>query len=46
MTYFLPILRGIYIKGVGLGAMWGQVLIACSLLAVILFAASRLSPRQ
>ena len=42
MTYFLPILRGIYIKGVGLGAIWGQVLIACSLLAVILFAASRL----
>ncbi|MEZ4869217.1 MAG: ABC transporter permease [Caldilineaceae bacterium] len=42
MTYFLPILRGIYIKGVGITAIWGQVVAACALLVVILFAASRL----
>jgi ABC-2 type transport system permease protein len=42
MTYFLPIVRGIYTKGVGISALWGQVGAACLLLVVILFLATRL----
>ncbi|MCB9149174.1 MAG: ABC transporter permease [Caldilineaceae bacterium] len=42
MTYFLPILRGIYTKGVGLSALAGQVVASLGLLIVILFAAARL----
>ncbi len=42
MTYFLPIVRGIFSKGVGLEAMSGEVISSVVLLAVILFAASRL----
>jgi len=42
MTYFLPITRGIMIKGIGLSAIWGQVVGASVLVIVIVFAASRL----
>ncbi|MFN8442791.1 MAG: ABC transporter permease [Caldilineaceae bacterium] len=42
MTYYLPIVRGIYTKGVGLSAMWNDVIYSFVLLAIILFAAARL----
>lgn len=42
MTYFLPIVRGIFTKGVGVTALWREITAACSLLVVIVFAASRL----
>jgi ABC-2 type transport system permease protein len=42
MTYFLPIVRGIFTKGVGISALWPQVAAAGGLLVVILFVASRL----
>lgn len=42
MTYYLPIVRGIYTKGVGLTAIWQDVLSSFVLLAVILFAAAKL----
>lgn len=42
MTYFLPILRGIYTKGVGLALIWPQVLASVALLAIILVTASRI----
>ncbi len=42
MTYFLPIVRGVFTKGVGLLAIWQLVLASCFLMAVILFAATRL----
>jgi ABC-2 type transport system permease protein len=42
MTYFLPIVRGIFTKGVGITALWGQVAAACGLLVVVIFAAARL----
>ena len=42
MTYFLPILRGIYTKGVGLAMIWPQVLASVALLVIILIVASRI----
>lgn len=42
MTYFLPILRGIYTKGVGLAVIWPQVLASVALLVIILITASRI----
>jgi ABC-2 type transport system permease protein len=42
MTYFLPIVRGVFTKGVGLAAIWQPVAASIFLLAVILFAATRL----
>jgi ABC-2 type transport system permease protein len=42
MTYFLPIARGIFSKGVGLEAIWGEVVSIGVLLIVIVFVASRL----
>ncbi len=42
MTYFLPIVRGIFTKGVGISALWSQVAAAGGLLVLILFVASRL----
>ena len=41
-TYFLPITRAIMIKGVGLDALWGDVVGTCVLTVVIVFAAARL----
>lgn len=41
-TYFLPITRGIMIKGVGLDAVWGEAVGTCILMAMIVLAASRL----
>ncbi len=41
-TYFLPITRDIMIKGVGLDAMWGNVVGTCILTVLIVFAAVRL----
>lgn len=42
MTYFLPIVRGIYTKGVGLTSIWPDVLASIALMVVILFVATRL----
>ncbi len=42
MTYFLPITRGIMIKGVGLNALWGQIAGSAILVVLIVIAASRL----
>src|SRR5579859_4862557 len=42
VTYFIPISRGIFTKGVGLDTMWGQVIAISVLLVVIIFAAARL----
>ena len=42
MTYYLPIVRGIFTKGVGIGAIWQDVVSSFVLLAVILFAAAKL----
>lgn len=42
MTYFLPIVRGIFTKGVGISALWSQVAAASGLLVLIIFVASRL----
>jgi ABC-2 type transport system permease protein len=42
MTYFLPIVRGVFTKGVGLTAIWQPVAASIFLLVVILFAATRL----
>jgi ABC-2 type transport system permease protein len=41
-TYFLPITRDIMIKGVGLDALWGNVVGTCVLTVLIVFAAARL----
>jgi ABC-2 type transport system permease protein len=41
-TYFLPITRDIMIKGVGLEAIWGDVVGTCVLMVLIVFAAARL----
>ncbi len=41
-TYFLPITRAIMIKGVGLEAIWGDVIGTCVLTVLIVFAAARL----
>lgn len=41
-TYFLPITRAIMIKGVGLEAIWGDVLGTCILTVLIVLAAARL----
>jgi ABC-2 type transport system permease protein len=41
-TYFLPITRAIMIKGVGLDAIWGDVLGTCILTVLIVFIAARL----
>jgi ABC-2 type transport system permease protein len=42
MTYFLPITRAIMIKGVGLEAIWGDIVGTCVLMVLIVFAAARL----
>ncbi len=42
MTYFLPITRAIMIKGVGLEALWGDVIGSLILTVVIVIAAARL----
>src|SRR5258708_14402938 len=42
MSYFIPILRGISLKGVGLADLWLQALPLTLLLGVTLFIASRL----
>jgi ABC-2 type transport system permease protein len=42
MTYFLPIVRGVFTKGVGLTAIWQPVAASIFLLVLILFAATRL----
>jgi ABC-2 type transport system permease protein len=42
MTYFLPIVRGVFTKGVGMSAIWGPVAASIFLLVMILFAATRL----
>jgi ABC-2 type transport system permease protein len=42
LTYFVPIARGIFLKGIGLAELWGQLLALLVLLGVILFAAARL----
>ncbi len=42
LTYFIPISRGIYTKGIGLDALWGPVIALSVLLVLIIFAASRL----
>jgi ABC-2 type transport system permease protein len=42
MTYFLPIVRGVFTKGVGLTAIWEPVAASIFLLVLILFAATRL----
>jgi len=42
LTYFVPIARGIFLKGIGLAELWGQTLALVVLLGVILFAAARL----
>jgi ABC-2 type transport system permease protein len=41
-TYFLPIARDIMIKGVGLEAIWGDVVGLCILTVLIVIAAARL----
>ncbi len=41
-TYFLPISRAIMIKGVGLEAIWGDVIGTCVLMVLIVLAAARL----
>lgn len=42
LTYFIPIARGIYSKGVGIPAIWTEVVGLSALLIVIIFASSRL----
>jgi ABC-2 type transport system permease protein len=42
MTYFLPIVRGVFTKGVGLAAIWEPVAASIFLMVMILFAATRL----
>ena len=42
MTYFLPITRAIMIKGVGLDAIWGDVVGTCVLTVLIVIVAARL----
>ncbi len=42
VTYFIPISRGIFTKGVGLDTLWGQVIAISVLLVVIIFVAARL----
>jgi ABC-2 type transport system permease protein len=42
MTYFLPIVRGVFTKGVGITAIWGPVAASIFLMVMILFAATRL----
>jgi len=46
LTYFIPIARGIFLKGIGLEELWGQVLALVVLLMVILFFAARLFRQQ
>ncbi len=41
-TYFIPITRGIMIKGVGLAAIWGDVIGTGVLTVLIVLAAARL----
>jgi len=41
MSYFIPIVRGIALKGIGLADLWAQVVPLTRLLAAILFVASR-----
>jgi ABC-2 type transport system permease protein len=42
LTYFVPIARGIFLKGIGIADLWVQALALVVLLGVILFAAARL----
>ncbi|MFN8474148.1 MAG: ABC transporter permease [Anaerolineae bacterium] len=42
MTYFIPILRGMSLKGIGLAELWPQVLALAALFAASLVVASRL----
>ncbi|MDR3573545.1 MAG: ABC transporter permease [Anaerolineaceae bacterium] len=42
MTYFLPIVRGVFTKGVGLSGIWQPVVASLFLMFIILFAATRL----
>ncbi len=42
MTYFIPIARSIFTKGVGLEAIWGQVAALGVVLVVIILSAARL----
>ena len=42
MTYFLPIVRGVFTKGVGMSAIWEPVAASIFLMVMILFAATRL----
>jgi len=42
MTYFLPIARGVFTKGVGLAGIWPSVLASIFLMVIILFVATRL----
>ncbi len=42
LTYFIPIARGMYTKGIGIDLLWGQVGGILILIVVILFFAARL----
>jgi ABC-2 type transport system permease protein len=42
MTYFIPIVRGIALKGIGIGDLWGQSLALVILLVLLLLVATRL----
>ncbi len=42
LTYFIPISRGIYTKGVGLDSIWGNVIAMSVVLVVIIFVAAPL----
>jgi len=41
LTYFLKVVRGILLKGVGLDALWREVLILVGFAVVLIFAAVR-----
>ncbi len=41
LTYFIPIARGIITKGVGIGAIWQQVVALCIYMVVIMVVAAR-----
>jgi ABC-2 type transport system permease protein len=41
LTYFIPISRGIFTKGIGISILWGQVVALVSYVVVILFFAAR-----
>jgi len=42
LTYFIPIARGIFTKGIGMESLWGPTLMLVLWIVVILFFASRL----